>query len=432
MILDQELQFLNDKIVVYYAGLDDESLPFNEGKKLICETANEQISYLKALSLIVDYIVIPPSFYFYWSNFTTSPESFSTLLKLYEANIIISPIHSGMNCTSEFLHYKLSSNDIKDKKLIKNNWSLIEPFFKKIPVLHRNVNRQSKGFKTILSEDFENQIFRVEVADRIFDLLIDRQQFNIAISRNLLETKFEELYRKDIININEFRKLYYTTNKSYYKQGARTYSSNISIIGAERYSILGKDIFIDKNSILLAYDPLILIGILENFGINKNIISNLSVNDILKVRESNTFKSFKNAYKEFAEELQRLEILTKRISKEKLILLKAKIKTRFMQKYFKEMSKFENKKDLWNLSEMIFFAIALGSIGFIVIPLVGAILGLIPIIIYKAGLTPSLSNYVINNLIEKEIAFFRFIEELRNFTNEIDLALVKKNGITMH
>jgi len=426
MILDQELQFLNDNIIVYYAGLDDESLPFNEGKKLIYETADDQISYLKALSLVVDYIIIPPSFYFYWSNYINSQKSLSTLLKLYEANIIISPIHSGMNCTSEFLQYKLASNDIKDKKLIKNNWSLLQPFFKNIPVLHRNVNRQSKGFKTILTEDFENQIFRVEVADRIFDLLIDGQKFNIAISRNSLESKFEEFYRKDIINTNEFRKLYYTTNKSYYKQGARTYSSKISIIGAERYSILGKDIFMDENSILLAYDPLILIGILENFGINKNVISQLSVNDILKVRTSNTFKSFKNAYKNFAEELQRLEILTKRISKDKLNLLKTKIKTRFIQKYFKEMSNFENKKDNWNLSEMIFFAVALGSIGFIVIPLVGAILGLVPIIIYKTGLTPSLSSYVINNLMEKKIAFFRFIEELKSLTNEIDLALVKK------
>lgn len=428
MIIEQDLKFLNGKVVIYYAGLDDESLPFSEGKKLILETADDQITYLKALSLVTDYIVVPPSFYFYWSKYIQSKMSLNTLLKLYEANIVISPIHLGMNCGSEFLQHKLASKNIKDKKLIKSNWLLIHPFFRRIPVLHRNVGRQSKGFKTILLEELDNQILSAEVTDRINDLLAENQKYNISISRNSLETKFEHLFKNKTIDIYEFRKLYYATNKSYYKQGAKTYCSSISILGAERYSILGKDMFIDDNSILLAYDPFVLIGILECFGINKKIISQLTVEEIVKIRDSPVFDLFKIAYKSFAEELQRLEIITKRVSKVKLNKLKSEIFTKFMKKYLREMRFFENKKDIWNLSEMMFFAIALGSVGFIVIPLVGAILGLLPIIVYKIGLTPSLSKFVINNMNEKEIVFFRFIEVLNSIVNEVEESLDSKEN----
>jgi len=85
------------------------------------------------------------------------------------------------------------------------------------------------------------------------------------------------------------------------------------------------------------------------------MISQLTINDIFKIRTSKVFNTFKSSYKQFAEQLQKLEILSKRISKDELQSLKSKIRTRFMQKYFKEMSKFENKKEKWNLSEMIFF-----------------------------------------------------------------------------
>lgn len=59
IILEKNLQYLSNKVVLYYAGLDNHSLPFGEGANMVGRTAYDQITYLKTLSLVADYIVVP-------------------------------------------------------------------------------------------------------------------------------------------------------------------------------------------------------------------------------------------------------------------------------------------------------------------------------------------------------------------------------------
>ena len=72
--------FLADRQVVYYAGLDDIALPFGELLRVIPESPERHAVYLKALSLVVDHVVIPPSFYFPWVAPDSIPSRFPSLL----------------------------------------------------------------------------------------------------------------------------------------------------------------------------------------------------------------------------------------------------------------------------------------------------------------------------------------------------------------
>jgi uncharacterized membrane protein SpoIIM required for sporulation len=54
---------------------------------------------------------------------------------------------------------------------------------------------------------------------------------------------------------------------------------------------------------------------------------------------------------------------------------------------------------------------ALGITGFFVIPVVGAILGFVPTLLSKSGL--SISNYVSNKLDKHNDIFKKFIEEIK-------------------
>ena len=76
----------DDRVVLYYAGLDHRSLPFGEGDKLAKAWANDQALFLKVLSLVSDYIVIPPSTYFSWANYQTKKELVGQLHDLHQSS----------------------------------------------------------------------------------------------------------------------------------------------------------------------------------------------------------------------------------------------------------------------------------------------------------------------------------------------------------
>ena len=69
---------------------------------------------------------------------------------------------------------------------------------------------------------------------------------------------------------------------------------------------------------------------------------------------------------------------------------------------------------------MTVFALALGVVGFFVIPVVGAILGFLPILLWKTGLTPKLGGFVVDQIYEVKSAFYKFISELRVLANEME------------
>lgn len=217
----------------------------------------------------------------------------------------------------------------------------------------------------------------------------------------------------------QYRKYYYATNRSYYKQSAITYNAVISIVGAERYSVLGKELFSNKHGVLIAYDPFVVIGILESMGISKSLIDRLTTDDLINIRRSKIFSIFRNEYFSFAMTLQRLALSTQRISKTFIYSSKSEFTQKFISRYFLQEDRFKTCTSNWNFGEMTFFALALGTAGFFVIPIVGAILGVVPILLYKLGFTTKLSEFVIEKISEKEIPFFLFINELRNITRNI-------------
>lgn len=218
---------------------------------------------------------------------------------------------------------------------------------------------------------------------------------------------------------HQYRKYYYATNRSYYKQGGITYEAVISIVGAERYSVLGKELFSEKHGILIAYDPMVILGIFESMGISKALINRLSIEDLIEIRESSIFAVFREAYYSFALTLQELAMSTNRISKSFIFNSKSEFTKEFISRYFTEEVLFRKYTSNWNIGEMTFFALALGTVGFFVIPVLGAVLGVVPILLYKLDLTPKLSNVVIEKITEKETPFFLFINELRDISKNM-------------
>jgi len=420
MPIEDSLRFMEGTKSLYYAGLDHESLPFREGERLVRRTAKEQILYLKALSLVSHYVVVPPSFYFYWAHTHQSSRIMSELCDLYQAKIIISPIYTTMNMGTDFLEQKREYGSPLDKRIIQENRNLLVPFYRDMPVMHRNVRRQSGGFRNLLSHDLPALKGPAALRRELDQLIFSSSDKEVLVSREQVTRFLTKFLRRKEINTRQFRQYYYTTNRCYYRQGALTYDSPISLVGAERYSILGPQIFNDLHGILLAYDPLVVIGMLESLGIRRNLLSRLTVQDLVEIRSNPIFGTFCEAYREFAVTLQELDLCSRRVSQNFLSELKGNIRARMLAQFYIEAEKYGRYSSYWNIGEMTFFALALGAVGFFVIPLVGAIMGLIPIVAYSAGLTPRLSNIVIQRLCDKELSFYLFIDELKKVLRDLN------------
>lgn len=420
MSLEESLNFLRGSTCIYYAGLDNEGLPFSEGEKQIEFTANDQVLFLKALSLVADYIVIPPSFFFYWSSIHRNSKILETLLHLFQAGIVLSPIYSSMNMGTDFLEHKMWYGSVQDRNLITYNKKLLGPFFRNLPVFHRDVLIQSGGFKHFLASEFSNLESPPPVRKRINGLILDSKSKEVQVSRTQIFRGLNYSLNYEGLKRHQYRKYYYATNRSYYKQGGITYEAAISMVGAERYSVLGKELFSEKQGILIAYDPLVILGIFESMGISKSMINRLSVEGLLDIRGSKIFPVFREAYYSFALTLQKLALSASRISKTLIFNSKSEFTQKFISRYFSEEIHFRKYALRWNLGEMTFFALALGTVGFFVIPIVGAALGAVPIVLYKLNLTPKLSNIVIEKISDKEMPFFLFINELREILQNIN------------
>lgn len=419
MTIESTLRFLEGHLTLYYAGIDSDSLPFSEGQKLIQKSSASQIAYLKALALVADYIVIPPSFYFFWANTHRKQILFSLLLELYKAGIVISPIYTSMNIGTDFLDQKLSQESSLDRGLILRNRDILIPFFREMPVLHRDVLRQSGGYRDLFSRELPLLPGSFNFRRNIEAFIFAPQRNDILLSREQLHTFLSTVYKSQQMTTNEFRRYFYAANRSYYQQGAFTYAAVVSLLGAERYSVLGGDIFHSHSGILIAYDPLVVLGIFESLGISRAMIANLATDDLITIRKTTAFAAFRDAYHQFALSLQELASQTKRMSQKSLLELKSQTQAKTISRFFLEGKMYLDRQKLWNVGEMSFFAIALGITGFFLIPLVGALLGAVPIIVYGFGLTPRLSDYVISKLAEKQLPFYVFIRELKELTEHM-------------
>jgi len=226
-------------------------------------------------------------------------------------------------------------------------------------------------------------------------------------------------YTSQRMTTGDYRRYYYAANRSYYQQGAITHNAVISLLGAERYSILGQDAFASDRGVLIAYDPLVLMGILESLGISQRTVAGISTDDLITIRQATSFAAFRDSYFEFALALQELSVHVNRLSRNVLLELSHRIQSGAVSRVFSEEMMFLDRQRLWNVGEMTFFAVALGVVGFFVVPLIGALLGTIPIVLYRFGLTPKLSDFVISRLAEKQLPFCVFVRELREVTDRI-------------
>src|SRR3989304_7229691 len=183
MALESTLGFMGGHVTLYYAGLDSDSLPFLEGARLVKKSSTSQIAYLKALALVTDNIVVPPSFYFYWANTHRNQNLFSLLLELYKAGIVVSPIYTSMNMGTDFLEQKLYQGSSSDRTLIQANRDTLIPFFRSMPVFHRDVRRQSSGYKELFTKQIVSggggRLLRSEVEA----FVASPQQSEVILSR---------------------------------------------------------------------------------------------------------------------------------------------------------------------------------------------------------------------------------------------------------
>ena len=155
----------------------------------------------------------------------------------------------------------------------------------------------------------------------------------------------------------------------------------------------------NRNSILIGYDPTVILELLSLFNISETMIENMEIKDLVSIRNTKIHKKFKQEYYNFAINIQELTT----ISKEKLAIIRKNIIMKFSQ-----IVNYDKKFDT---IEELAWAGALGIAGFFVVPVFGAILGFAPTLLSKSGL--SISNYISSKLDEHNDIFKKFIEEIK-------------------
>lgn len=404
---------------LYYAGLDSYSLPLGEGERLLSKNTVDQLTYLKALSLVSSQIVVPPSFYINWVKKDHDNKVILELSDMYQADIIISSVHSSMAVTLDFLEYKKSVNSAKDRSDIEENIIPLTQLFKNIPLTTRDVYIQSGGFREKIILELEKNVsgskYRSELVNELTRGSINE---GVQLARNNVNERHYQALLKGEIDKRELRSMYYATNRCYYMQGARTYNSKVAMPGAYRYSAYGPSLYDANNGVVLGYDPVVVLGILNSFGITKGMVRDLTIPELDEIRGSKYFDQFVLDYNEFSAELQQLHLATVGLSRNKMIDLQMKIRQGFTARYFKEAElKMESSKKM-SFTESTLFAAALGTTGFFVIPVVGALLGLAPIVLSKTGATNRIHNYVTDRIGGTSSSFLNIIEAINNIKKQ--------------
>src|SRR3990172_12831077 len=100
------LNFLKNKNVIYYAGLDEKGLPFHESARKILGLSIKNITYLKALSLVADHVVVPPTFFFFCIPAEEGRVYHKQLLPLFSERHVLTTVYGGLNKTRDFLALK--------------------------------------------------------------------------------------------------------------------------------------------------------------------------------------------------------------------------------------------------------------------------------------------------------------------------------------
>jgi len=414
--INPELSFLAEKVVVYYAGLDEKGLPFGEAKRKIYERGSYNLTYLKILSLFVDHIVIPPTFYIdLVSNRSIASNIVRYLAPLYSSNFLLSPIHKGLSSPVDFLELKIRNVHFMGSKTLHSYIPTLTDLFRQMPLFHRDVEYQSDSFKNrvisaISSFEYIDEQTKLEVLSRIHSI---EGRLGVPLSRRKALECLYQLLEEGKISRNLYRKLFYAFNGCYYSEGGETYFANISIVDSHRYSVFGSDLFTNPHGkIIVAYDPELLLAILKGYGISEYHIDMLEPEDILLIKSSTEYQLFQSVFRCFAEKIQYTIELSKRLSQRRLQQLKNEIQQKFHAEYIAGNRLVERHRFQWGLAEAATWSVLTGTLGFILVPLYGALLGAIPAILYATRVTPRFSDYIIGRIHSGQKAFYNYVELL--------------------
>ena len=421
-INDNDLSFLEKKkINIYYTGFDLDYLPFNRSKKFILKKDIINFIYPKILSLFVDHIIMPPSFYiklYKTSFYNYNIDIFNKYLSiLYEQKYLISSIYKELNNPIDFLEikkkeYKLSTNDIEQLKI----------FFKKIPILHRDEKLQSEGFR----KNFIDRIIKSKnISGRTKDLLLKnleklKTEYGLVLSREKLINFINQLISYKEISKKEYINLYYEMNYCYYLEGAKTHNSNIASIGSVNYINIDNEVLLNKdNSLLIGYDPEIILCILNMFGIDLNVINLLNDNDIYIIKNSYEFKKFKFLYKDFVKELQYLIFINNKIDPKVLNNLYNEIINKFKIEYKKGLELTNKIQLIYNKTFDIIEYLIIPILSILMEKQYSIIIGFSPTILHYLKIKEKLYENFIMKIYANSKAFYNFIQFLKNLNQEI-------------
>lgn len=417
-----ELAFLKTREVIYFAGLDNKALPFDEASQRIRRDASRNLTYLKVSALFADHVVVPPTIFLgNLGSGILSGNLVDYLAPLYESGQLLSPVWSNLSSMQDFLELKLRRT-VSDTENRPPDLQFVEALFREIPLLHRDVQAQSAGFRTRVFDQLRglqgvdhDMIFRF-----ISMLQASDGRYGVPLSRSMAFECLSSFARSQAFGKRLLRKLHYAINTAYYSQAAATFYSNVSLVGAERYSVLGKVLFLGNGpTIMIGYDPRLMLTILDCFGISRDQIDRLSAEDIVQIKLTPEFRSFRATYARFIVALQLSAGECGALSQPQLLRLKALIQHRFVSEYFAGLRTLARRKREYALAETGVLAVLSGAVGFFVVPLYGALIGLIPVLLHATGSSGKVSDHILGRLSRGHQAFHDYIELLHQITQVV-------------
>lgn len=329
------LDFMVGKRNIYYAGLDDLSLPSIRSRKNNHLSLEEHIRYMVALSLLVDHIAIPPGFIASSLAFPGAGDIATIRLgDLFQEKAVMTAVYGNMAKTTDFLDQKMEKGIKEERELFRKLESEARPFFKSIPLLRREAMRGSEIFKIQLIENlhalpksilsprvYKRIIEEVSVVARRGEVVLDRETFMKILEEMRLSPK-------------SYRACLMAMNSAYYYSGATTYHADISLPNVELYSAMGRRMFEGgDNRIQIAYDPRFFLDVLEAYGIKNEEIDRLTYQDIQWLRKTEEFKEFKNSYHRLCKLIQDESLRAKKLSGPELLQLKYRLLKTITKEY---------------------------------------------------------------------------------------------------
>jgi hypothetical protein len=273
------------------------------------------------------------------------------------------------------VEYKSQFGTKEERTTIKSSQRRIVNLFSNIPNRQRNVNIQSIHFLGRLKKEYHNISADKTIVENINQYIENTLNAGSVISRRPINKTMHALYKNKLITENEYIKAFYACNRAYYSQGAATYNSPIAILNAQNHVNLGQSIFMAKNGINIAYDPTFVACIFSSLGIHPDHIAALTVNDIIKFRESHAFTSFKTDYLNLSEQFRDILHMNNKLI-QRVNSFKNSFSSQFSKEILHEQRKEYNKKiNYLSKVDMTISNALLALMGYFTSGLTGAAIG---------------------------------------------------------